>query len=858
MKKGLLFVGGMLSVSLVTSCVGDKANSKASVDAKTSWPQAKEGSAVYVAGSDEYKVSQELAEEILAELKKNADSPRPPLNTIATFNGGTAEKESNDPDAPCLADEQQFFQEIQSGLLNEWRNSWLNGDSESFVDLLASSEIQNGIFPTNFKFSPIPVSKNIARYPWKDSIKGSVKDYLGNFSKIEDFDLVTFKVTSPRMFRDKKLNMVKAQLQVHFDLRGIEQSGSRRHDRGLAGITVEKKGSAWKVSKIENWGIETLVSKKPTFKEVTKISNVDRIPQYQRLEAIRRGGYAIAVGDYNNDGIKDFYVGAHGPGKLLRGLSDGTFEEVKDSGLNNDTLVKTAVFADFDNDGKTDLLVVRFSGQSRIEKLDLRTDVVLYKNTDGASFKRVGKIIGEKPEISTAMPAAVGDFNNDGLLDFYIGYPGNKDFTVHGKIVGREAVKEQGVYINQGNFNFVTKDKMVDHSTTVSDKFTRHQQIFPHSSVAFDFDQDGDVDIVVIDDRGNISPAYQNDGNGKFIQAERHIGMMNKGFGMGLATTDIDNDGIIDMVLTNVNFNSKYRIDSSCRANWDDEIFNNFDHGLKLYKGLKKGSFAEATGTLGLDFAGEGLAGVEFFDYDNDGYQDLYVANGLWSGTDRDEDLSSIFARSYLGGTEAVIKTHRGIRPQSEVMDILSGFSGSIIGKDKKSRLSLAGFQRNRLFRNNGDGSFTEVGYLEGVDSIADGYVIARSDYDKDGDLDLILRNGDPGTGDVSFEPVQVFQNLNGGKSLRLKLVGSKSNRDAIGAEVLVKTNDTQQTQQLIANNGTAQSELDLHFGLGNADTAQVVEIKWPSGKKSIIKDMKAGYHVINESKSKGFAVTKK
>ena len=840
MKKKLFTLGMLLMPFVLISCVN---RSKSEV---TKTEKAKTSSD-YIAGSMKYNVSQENAQKMLDRLLKGTTLKRPTLDTIAHYNGGTAKDESNENvDLPCLVDEQQF-QDIKVQLLNKWRASWHKGNPQAFSKLLANNN-KDLPFPKKFTAVGKPVSKNISKYDWRFATTGSFQEYLSTFESIEDFELVTMKISAPRSFRDKNMDIEKAILQVHFDLRGISDDGQRRHDRGPMAVTVEKNGSEWKIKEIQNWGIETLVSNKATFKDVTRLTAVNKIPQYQRLEAIRRGGYAVAVGDYDGDGINDLYVGAHGPSKLLKGRKDGTFEVVENSGLNEDNLVKTAVFADLDNDKKKDLLLIRFSGYTREENENLRSDILIYKNVDGKSFKRAGKILGDTVLNETAMPAAVADFNNDGFLDFYVGYPGNKDFTVVGKIVGREKIKEQGVYINQGNFNFLTKKRMVDYGNRKYDKVTDHQQIFPHSSVAFDFDQDGDVDIVVIDDRGNISPAYQNDGKGNFIQVERHIGVMNKGFGMGLAASDIDNDGRLDMVLTNVNFNAKYRIDNSCRSNWDDEVFGNFDHGLKFYKGLKNGVFSDATGKLGLDFAGEGLAGVEFIDYDNDGFQDLYVANGLWSGNDRDEDLTSIFSRSSLAEVETVIRSHRGARPQSEIMDILSGYKGSLVGKDTKSRLSLAGYQRNRLFRNNGDGSFTEVGYLEGVDSIADGYIIAKSDYDNDGDIDLILRNGDPGTGDVSFEPVQVYRNNNGGQSLRLALVGSKSNVDAIGAEVIAELESTTQMQQVIANNGTAQSETIIHFGMGNNKVVKKLTVKWPSGSKTVLRNLKPGKHTIKET----------
>jgi hypothetical protein len=795
--------------------------------------------------TDKYYVSPENAETMLKSLQSSANKKRPPLSSIAYFNGGTAKEETHDAHPPCFADEKQY-EEIQISLINKWRSSWKRKELTTFNSLLLNKKVESN-FIAELGIVDQKISDNINLYKWNKSQKGSFSDYLAKFKVIEDIDLITMKIGSPRSSRDKQLNMNKAELHVYLDVRGVTLDGKKRHDRGPIGVNVENISGKWKIAQIQDWGVETLIGSKPTFEEVTVKSGVDRIPAYRRLEAIRRGGYAIAVGDYNGDGINDLYVGAHGAGKLLKGKKDGSYEEAKDNGLENETLVKTAVFADFNNDGKADLLLVRFSGLTRVEE-KLRTDVIIYQNKGNGKFVRKGEILGDSVRNETAMPAAVGDFNGDGLLDFYVGYPGNKDFTVFGTVEKRGAIKEQGVYINQGNFKFLTKEKFENYQDEKFASVTDHQRIFPHSAMALDFDLDGDVDIMVIDDRGNISPAYRNDGKGNFTQAGRHIGVMNQGFGMGMAAADINNDGNLDMVMTNVNFTQKYRMDKSCWANWDDEIFQVRDHGLKLYQGVKKGSFAESTGLQGLDYAGEGLAGLEFIDYNNDGYQDLYVTNGLWSGTDKDEDLASTYIMSHLAKEEWILRDHRGNRPQSEIMDVLSGFKGSIVGKtNAKSRLHLAGFQRNRLFRNNGDGSFTEVGYLEGVDSIADGYIIAKSDIDNDGSIDLILRNGDPGTKEINFAPVQVFKNKNGGKSIRLKLVGSGSNRDAIGAQVTMKTKETSQLQLLVANNGTAQSELVVHFGLGNAKKADEITIRWPNGDVSIMKDVKPGFMKVEQ-----------
>lgn len=804
-----------------------------------------------------YFVSQADATQLLLKLKITADTAlekrRPPTSRIATFNGGTAKTEEpfSQRRRPCWADEDQFFNEIQLGLIYPWVKSWENKNVTQFNEYLNHAKFDK--FAITFKSKPEKLG-DIEYYKKWDRLSGSTNftAYLDQFSKIESFDLVTTKYTSRRDQRDKDLDMNKADLHILFDLRGITKDGKRRNDRGPIKVSVAKINNVWKIQEIENWGLETIVKKVPSFQENTVASGVGSVPEYQRLEAIRRGGYAIAIGDANGDGYADMYLGSFGPGKLLLGSKDGSFSEPQKSGLENETLVKAAAFADFNNDGLPDLLLTRFVPSTREDK-SFDHDIIIYQNLGAGSFKKIENFAQGRSAADNAMPAAIGDFNADGLLDFYVGFPGTKDFTHLGKLPDRKGIRAQGVYLNLGHFKF-SENNVGDFNTYTGkfDQTTAHQRIYPHSAVAFDFDQDGDTDIMVIDDQGNISPAYQNVGKGKFIQADQHIGIQVAGAGMGMAAADIDNNGVLDMVFSNVNFTNKLRIDESCHANWNAQIFGVQDNGLKFYYGMKKGQFADATTKNGLFYAGEGLAGVEFFDYNNDGFQDLYVANGLWSGTQKDQDLSNVYIRSKVADDEHVfMEAHTMEETTSDFMKILAGFKGDLFKLDDKksnSRPQLGGFQRNRLFRNLGDGSFIEVGYVEGVDSVADGYVISKADLYGTGRLDLILRNGDPGSQDIHFPAVQVFKNnSNEGKAVRLKLVGSNSNKDGIGASVTLEAGEFTQYQQLVANNGAAQSEQILHFGIGKSKTAKKVTVTWPSGKVTKLENLEPGLHVIRE-----------
>jgi hypothetical protein len=637
-------------------------------------------------------------------------------------------------------------------------------------------------------------------------------------------------------------------------------------------VVAQQEGGAWKLAGMNVSAADTVRGEKALFADVTAQSLKANVPVYQRIEAIRRGGYALAMGDYDNDGNSDMYVGTWGSGVLLKGAADGSFTPDTSAGLQDHSLVKSALFADFDNDGWQDLFLVRFTPADENGQSAKGADLVYYRNDGTGKFVAAEAPFNGREPAGHAMPAAINDFDNDGSLDVYVGYPGSRDFTVLGD-GGGQTLLMQGMMMNDGTGKFTEKGRAAFEGQGPS-------TVYAHSSMSVDYDQDGDADIVVIDDRGGLSPVYQNQGKGVFKQVAKDIGLGNEGFGMGIAAADIDNDGLMDFAMTNVDFVAGHRYLESCAKNWGVPARSSLQRGLRMFHNDGDGQFTEITDRAGLGWAGEGLAGAEFVDYNNDGLQDLYVANGLWSGTSEDQDLSSLFIRayadrvawgeimsllSYVPENDAELtewyRKHKDapdqhrMESQSTFMRILSIYQGDIQtpGAGAPERPSMAGFQRKRMFRNNGDGTFTEVGYIAGVDSLADGYVIARADINHDGKVDLVLRNGDPGTKENSFAPVQILRNESvAGNSLVLTFQGVASNRDGVGALITVKANGKTMSSQLIANNGTAQSEKFVHFGLGSAQVADEVVIRWPSGTVQTLKNVKAGALRIVESEAVG------
>ena len=265
---------------------------------------------------------------------------------------------------------------------------------------------------------------------------------------------------------------------------------------------------------------------------------------------------------------------------------------------------------------------------------------------------------------------------------------------------------------------------------------------------------------------------YRNNGDGTFtdVSLTAGVGFSEDGDaenGMGADFGDYDNDGYLDLVVTNF-------------QDQTNTLYHNEGGGL-----FSDVSYASKIGTISLPY----LAwGVSFCDYDNDGYQDLFIANG---------------------------HLHENVQAFNPI-----GFYE----------------QPNLLFRNNRDGTFDEVGTDSGsgmhLEKVSRGF--AYSDYDNDGDLDQLVTN-------LKGAP-DLLEN-EGGQNvwLTLKLIGTRSNRDAIGARVKVTTGNLTQIREVRSGSSyLSQNDMRLHFGLGKHRQTDRIEIRWPSGLRELLEGVEA------------------
>jgi hypothetical protein len=493
------------------------------------------------------------------------------------------------------------------------------------------------------------------------------------------------------------------------------------------------------------------------------------------LHMFTSGGAAVAVGDYDNDGFEDIFVtdsDAGRPNHLFHNNGDMTFADVAvKAGVagGNDPLsiVSDAIWFDYDNDGKLDLLVARFGTP------------ILYHNEGNGKFKDVSAASG-LTKFGNTIAVIAFDYDNDGCLDLLFGNyfkPVNLQDLKDPHVLPNDldnAVNGGGVTLwrntCKGTFEDVTEKAGLS-------KVTGWTLDVGHG----DFNNDGLQDIYLACDYGT-DHVFINNGNGTFREVTEKATGWDTKKGMNVDVADYDNNGWLDIYVTNIT--DEYM--KECNMLWH----NNGD-----------GTFTDVSRETGTCETGWGWA-AKFADLDNDGWQDLFVVNGLRSAG----------PESYVPLLLPVITTTG--------LDITDVNNWPDIGNR-----TWSGYQKKKLYRNLANGTFKDISAESGVDNDLDGRGIGVGDFDNDGRLDLVQTNGD--------QPLLFYHNVTEkpGNWIELKLIGTKSNRDAIGARVRVEAGGITQVREIDGGNGYAgESTRRAHFGLGAAAKIDKLQIHWPSG----------------------------
>jgi len=507
-------------------------------------------------------------------------------------------------------------------------------------------------------------------------------------------------------------------------------------------------------------------------------------------------GPGVAFFDYDNDGYLDIYFvnGAELPGVtynvgevaetsptnvLYRNAGDGTFVDVtRQTGVGDTGYGVGCCVGDYDNDGHVDLYVTNFGA-----------NVLYHNNGDGTFVDVTGKAsVGGGNKWSAG--CAFLDYDKDADLDLYVVNFVYFDFEVekHRKYL----IKGVTVYAAPENFDGLSDTLYRNNGDGTFTDVTQQTGIFnPEGKglgmVCGDYDNDGDVDIFVAND-ATINFLYRNDGV-KTQQSDADndvtftdvalfagVGLSEDAVaenGMGANMGDYDNDGFLDIVVNNFQ-----RQTSS--------IYHNEGNGFFL-----EVSYACGVGEKTRNYLSWGTA---FFDYDNDGYQELFIANG-------------------------------------HVHDNIELFDDTATAA-----------QQNLLLKNNGDGTFADVSETSGpglqIKQVSRG--AAFGDVDNDGDIDILVVN--------SNQPPSLLMNEGGNQKnwLMFKAIGTTSNRDGIGVRITVISGQLRQIREVKSGESyLSQNDMRVHFGLDTATKADVVEIRWPSGLVETFKDVQANQLLI-------------
>lgn len=508
---------------------------------------------------------------------------------------------------------------------------------------------------------------------------------------------------------------------------------------------------------------------------------------------IETTGSGAAAFDYDNDGWPDIFL-VNGTtlvgfpkrqeptSHLYHNNHDGTFTDVTQQAHVGFTGWGQGVCAgDYDNDGWVDLFIT-FWGHN----------VLLHNNGDG-TFTDVTKKAGLwHDDVRWGTGCAFVDYDRDGRLDLFVSQyidfdpaktpiPGESAFCRWKGIpvmCGPRGLKgtRNELYHNNGDGTF----------TDVSEKsgVAKAGPFYCLTALTGDFDNDGWPDIYVACD-STPSLLFHNNHDGTFNEMGVRAGVAYDGdgheqAGMGADAGDYTGDGWLDIIKTNFS-----------------------DQTASLYRNNRDGTFTDATYEAGLGGNTQFLGwGTLFVDVDNDGWPDLFMANGH-------------------------------VYPELDPSNLTSTFR-----------------ERKLLYWNQHDGKFKDVSVEAGpgVSKPLNSHGVAAADFDNDGMVELLVNN--------SHDPPSLLKNYGQrGNWILIKLVGTKSNRDGIGAQVRLWTNGHQQLQEVRSGGGyVSQSDFRLHFGLGDAKKIDVLEIRWPSGLVQKLEDpptnqilcVKEGIGIVN------------
>ncbi len=524
-------------------------------------------------------------------------------------------------------------------------------------------------------------------------------------------------------------------------------------------------------------------------------------------------GGGVSIGDINNDGLQDIYfTGSMVGSRLYLNKGNFKFEEIaQKAGVFAEGFWNTGTtMADVNGDGLLDIYVCRSAAKDSYKRKNL-----LFINNGNLTFTEKASEYGIADE-GYSTQGAFFDYDKDGDLDLYVLNHSVQEFASFKSVSNdlksvRDPNFEDRLYKNE-NGKFIEVGQAAGLTSNVLG--------FGLGISISDINNDGWLDIYISNDFNEQDYLYINNQDGTFKENLQNFIGHTSHFSMGSDIADINNDGFTDIMTLDM---------------WPEGIErqkmvsgpDNYDK----YQLLQKNGFYEQSmrnmlqlNNNGLSFSEIGqYSGVDatdwswstlFCDLDNDGYKDIYITNGV------KKDYTNMDFMNFA--------------VQEKINENNTGVPMSI---DKLLENIPASLEENYTYRNNGNLSFTKVNNDWGLNlkSLSNG--AAYADLDNDGDLDLVVNNIDS----EAFVYKNNSEIITKNSYLKLKLVGDNKNTFAIGAKVELKLKDNNISQELMPTRGFQSSgSYDLVFGLGTENKVEKLTIIWPDGRQQILNDLKA------------------
>jgi hypothetical protein len=546
---------------------------------------------------------------------------------------------------------------------------------------------------------------------------------------------------------------------------------------------------------------------------ITFVHHIEEDAGYHYKPVHYDHGNGIAVADVDGDGLYDIYfVSQLGGNELWKNLGGGKFKNITKEaavGMAGRVCV-TASFADIDNDGDQDLFVTT-----------VRKGNVLFENDGEGHFKNISKEAGVDL-VAHSSGAVFLDYDKDGLVDLLlcnVGKYTSDERWPDGAYVGLQDAFFGQMFPERSEFPVLYKNMGHTHFKDVTEELGIHPRSWSGDATFTDLNGDGWPDLYILNMQGH-DHYFENEGGKKFVDKTAEYFPMSPWGTMGIKFFDYDNDGRMDLFLTDMHsdmMGSRAPDEEKSKTpgehiESDDYLAgerNTFIFGNAFFHNLGEGKFEEISDRLGME--NYWPWGMSVGDINADGWDDVFISSGM------------NFPFRY--GINSMLLNKRGEKFLDA--EFLLGIEPRRDGRTHTPWFDL-NCEKEGRGKKPCDGQSGVVTVMATLGSRSS----AMFDLDNDGDLDIV-------TNDFNSEPQVLISNLAQSKPihwLKVRLIGTATNRNGLGATVRVAAEGRVYVKYSDGKSGyLSQSELPLYFGLGDAKKIDRVEVDWPSGRKQVV-----------------------